>query len=93
MAGRQTQSRRRSELHGRAGPYAFGCETRAHDDPRSTLVASGEDEYPIMVRLTITNDDILGNTFANQFDFIEQGRWVLRRFENVRRGVAALVIK
>jgi hypothetical protein len=87
------QSGRRSEPHGGAGPYAIGCETRVHDDPRSTLVASGEDEYPVMVRLTITNDDILGNTFASQFDFIEQGRWVLCRFENVRRGVAALAIK
>jgi hypothetical protein len=57
------------------------------------LVASAEDEYPIMVRRTITEDDILGNTYASQFDFVEQGRWVLLRFENVRRGVAALAIK
>jgi hypothetical protein len=84
----------------KGGPFSFGWDTFAGDDPRNTLSAPQiptpaeqrqQQTYRVVVRLTITYDDISGKTHASQFDYIDQGRWVFHAFlPKITAGIEAI---
>jgi hypothetical protein len=64
----------------RGGPFQFGWDTTVGSDPDDTLAAPED----TIARLTLTYQDVFGNTHASQFDYTNRGvtgpRWVFHRF-------------